>query len=326
MMISTFAKRLLPALLATAFTCSAQAAVTTIDLGAAAGYSAFFYGNVSQVVDVEGRLAVGGSLDTSGLSVGYRSAYGVTGPSLVVANDVKLINGDIFTGPKTNVDTNATIGPITEYTKQTGYGVYGGSNTSSAYHVLDKQANVIDFGAAKNQLSKLSSDLGQEAGNGTVEAKWGGLYLTGDNSSDLQIFNIHSSELNNLYLQDIKAGASVVINVTGGGTVTFSGGQDGQLKDLRDRVLWNLTDATTVNMATFAYGTVLANNATLIGTGHLEGNIIANAMDARVEIGYEPFQPFGPSPVPEPTTYGMLLGGLGLIGMLARRRKAASAA
>ena len=159
-----------------------------------------------------------------------------------------------------------------------------------------------------------------------MEAKWGGLYLTGDNSSDLQIFNIHSSELNNLYLQGIKADANVVINVTGGGTVTFSGGQDGQLQALRDRVLWNLTDATTVNMATFAYGTVLANKATLIGTGHLEGNIIANAMDARVEIGYEPFQPFGPSPVPEPDTYGMLLGGMGLIALLARRRKAASAA
>ena len=148
MMISMFAKRLLPVLMASAFTCSAQAAITTIDLGAAAGYSAFFYADVSKVVDVEGRLAVGGSLDTSGLSVGYRSAYGISGPSLVVAKDVKLINGDIFAGPTSNVDTNATIGPITEYTKQAGYGVYGGSNTSSAYHVLNKQANVIDFSAA----------------------------------------------------------------------------------------------------------------------------------------------------------------------------------
>lgn len=327
MMISTFAKRLLPALLASAFACSAQAAITTIDLGAAAGYSAFFYSNVNQVVDVEGRLAVGGSLDTSGLSVGYRTPYGVTGPSLVVGGNVKLVNGDIFTGPATNVNTNATIGPITEYTKQTGYGVYGGNKTgSSGYHNLQQQSNVIDFGAAKTQLTKLSSDLSHEASNGTVEAKWGGLYLTGNNSSDLQIFNINSSQLTNLYLQDIKVGASVVINVTGGGTVTFAGGQDGQLQSLRDRLLWNLTDATTVNMATFAYGTVLANNAKLIGTGHLEGNIIANSMDARVEIGYEPFQRFGPTPVPEPETYGMLLGGLALMGVVARRRKTAGGA
>jgi hypothetical protein len=75
-------------------------------------------------------------------------------------------------------------------------------------------------------------------------------------------------------------------------------------------------------MSTYAYGTVLANNAVLsAGGGHLEGNIIAKAMTAKVEIGFEPFHPT--SPVPEPETYAMLLAGLGLVGFMARRRKAA---
>jgi choice-of-anchor A domain-containing protein len=320
---TTFVARLLPVLLGTSILCSAHAAVPTIDLGLAAGYSGFFYGNVSNVIDVEGRLAVGGDLSTSGLSVGYRTPYGVTGPSLVVGGSVKVAGGDIFNGPTTKVDTNASVGPITGYTKQTGYGVYGADKTgSSGYHDLRQQTGVVDFAAAKTQLTKLSADLNNTAANGTVELKWGGIYLTGDNSSDLQVFNVNTSQLGNLVLENVKSTANVVINVTGGGMVTFSGGQDGQMESMRGRLIYNLVNATDISMSTFAYGTVLANNAVLsAGSGHLEGNIIAQGMSTRVEIGYEPLHPT--TPVPEPETYAMLLAGLGLVGFLARRRKAA---
>ncbi|PHV05463.1 PEP-CTERM sorting domain-containing protein [Janthinobacterium sp. BJB412] len=323
---TTFVARLLPVLLGTSVLCSAQAAVSSIDLGAAAGYSGFFYNNVTTVVDVEGRLAVGGNLYTSGLSVGYRTPYGVTGPSLVVGGNAHLSSGDIFTGPASNVNTNASEGPITEYKKETGYGVFGGSKVgSSDYHDLRQQTGVIDFAAAKTQLTKLSTDLNNTAANGTVELKWGGIYLTGDNTSDLQVFNVNSSQLGNLTLQNVKSTANVVINVTGGGMVTFSGGQDGQMVSMRDRLIYNLVNATDISMSTYAYGTVLANNAVLsAGAGHLEGNIIAKAMTTKVEIGFEPYKAYQPtSPVPEPETYAMLLAGLGLVGFLARRRKAA---
>jgi hypothetical protein len=46
-------------------------------------------------------------------------------------------------------------------------------------------------------------------------------------------------------------------------------------------------------------------------------------MNGTVEIGYEPFHGYVTTPVPEPTTYAMLLGGLGLMGVVARRRKSA---
>jgi choice-of-anchor A domain-containing protein len=327
MIPTTFVARLLPVLLGSTMMCSAHAAVSTIDLGLASGYSGFFYGNVSNVVDVEGRLAVGGDLSTSGLSVGYRTPYGVTGPSLVVGGSVKVTGGDIFNGPTTNVDTNASVGPTTaKYDKQTGYGVYGGAKTgSSGYHDLRQQTGVVDFAAAQVQLTKLSSDLSKTAANGKVESKWNGLYLTGDNTSDLQVFNVDSNQLGNLVLENVKSTASVVINVTGSGRVTFSGGQDGQMESMRDRLIYNLVNATDISMSTFAYGTVLANNAVLSGgSGHLEGSIIAKGMSTKVEIGFEPYKPYLPtSPVPEPETYAMLLAGLGLVGFLARRRKAA---
>ncbi|NVE00341.1 choice-of-anchor A family protein [Massilia sp. BJB1822] len=314
-----FAK-LLPALLGASLLLPLQAGATTIDLGVASGYSGFFYGNAKNFTDVEGRLAVGGDV-TASASIGYRAPYGSKGPSLVVGGNVKLGTGDIFNGPTTNVNTNASVGPITGYDKAKGYGVYGGTSQSGAYHDLRKQTGVVDFGAAKTQLTNLSSNLGKLSSNGLVEKKWGGTYLTGDNKSDIQVFTVDSKNLSNLFLQDVKADAHVVINVIGNGAFSITGGQDGQLKNLRDRLLYNFVDASSVTVGTFAYGTILANKADILGGGHLEGNVIANSLSSALEIGYEPYRNI--SAVPEPQTWALLMGGLAIMGFAARRRKQA---
>ncbi len=311
--------------LASALVCAsgAQAAISTINLGAAQGYSAFFFGNASRVMDVEGRFAVGGNLETSGFSFGYRTPYGVNGPSLVVGGNVNLGTGAIYSGPKTNINTNDRVGPITSWDKPLGYGVFGGTNSSLSVHDL-RHATPVDFAGAKTQLTKLSTDLKAEAANGTVEAKWGGLYLTGDNTSKVQVFNINSNTVGNLVLQNVKSDAQVIINVNGtnsgtGTKYTFSGGQDGQLESLRDRVLFNFANASEVNISTFTYGTILATKANIIGTGHIEGSVIANSISAQVEIGYEPWH--NTSPVPEADTWAMLLAGLGVTAFLAKHRQ-----
>ncbi|MCV2366681.1 choice-of-anchor A family protein [Roseateles oligotrophus] len=291
--------------------------VQNLDLGVASKYSGFFFGDASKVMDVEGKFAVGGNLDTSGFSFGYRTSSDVDGPSLVVGGNVRLGTGQIFKGPGNNIDTNATVGPITSWTKPVGYGVYGGANDSSQPHDLRK-GNVIDFGAAETQLKALSSTLATGTANGTVESKWGGLYLTGNNTADVQVFDVAGGQLGNLFLQNVKQGAQVLVNVHGN-AVTFSGGQDGQLEALRGSVLFNLVDATSVNIATFTYGTILATKANVIGTGHIEGSIIGNSISAQVEIGHEPFRNI--SAVPEPETYALMLAGLGVVTFMARRRK-----
>ncbi|MQA18842.1 choice-of-anchor A family protein [Rugamonas rivuli] len=326
MTISTLMHRILPLVLGVAAVCSAQAAAPSFDLGLASGYSGYFYGNASNFTDVEGRLAVGGNLSANGASIGYRTPYGVTAPSVVVGGNVKLSSGDIYAAPLTNVNTNASIGPITEYTKNyNGYGVYGGNNTSSSYLNLSK-ANIssyTDFSAAKTQLTGLSNTLNSQAGNGTVNFANGGIELVGNNTAGLQVFNVNTRNLSNLTLSNVKDGATVVINVTGSGDVVFGGGQDGLLEKLRANVLFNLNDANVVKVNTFVWGSVLANDAVLSGAGHLEGSIVAKSLISAVEIGYEPFKGYVATPVPEPETYAMLLGGLALMGVVARRRRAA---
>lgn len=294
----------------------AAADPVSFDLGLAKGFSGFFYGNVTNVVDVEGRLAVGGNLNTTSFSAGYRTPYGFTGPSMVVGGDVYIGGGAIYSGPLTNIDTNESIGPITSWEKPQSYGVFGGNNTSPAYLDLRHQANVVDFNAAKVQLMGLSNNLASQTANGTVEFKYSSLFLTGDNTSDTQIFNVNSNQLQNLVLTDVKAGAKVLVNVTGNyDVVSFSGGQTGQWQSLRDRVIFNVTNAREVNVNTFLWGSILANNSNITGFGHLEGNVIANSLSTGLEIGYEPA-----SPIPEPETYAMMLAGLGVLAWIKRRK------
>lgn len=314
-----FAK-LLPALLGASLILPLQAGATTIDLGVASGYSGFFYGNAKNFTDIEGRLAVGGNL-TASASIGYRVPYGSKGPSLVVGGNVKLGGGDIFNGPTTNVDTNIGDGPITGYEKKIGYGVYGGTSKSAGYHDLRKQTGVVDFAAAKTQLTKLSTDLSKLSNNGTVEKPWSDTNLVGDKKSDIQVFTLKGNDIGTLKLQDVKEGAHVVINVLGTGTVNVTGAQLGQFESLRDRLLFNFVNADRVNFGARAYGTFLANNADITGSGHLEGNLIANSLSSAVEIGYEPYKNI--SAVPEPQTWALLMGGLAFVGFAARRRKQA---
>lgn len=320
------------ALLGAACATRAPAAVlNSIDFGVASGYSAFIYGNVSKVTDIEGRVAVGGNLQADAYSFGYRTPYGNNGPSVVVGGNIQLGNGGIYNGPTANVNTNASVGPVTEYTKKEGYAVYAGANNSTVNYLdLRKGPTGIDFNAAKTRLLDLSSSLAAMAANGTVTQQGDNTLLKGDGQSDLQIFNLNSAQVRNLQLTNVKAGAHVVVNVLSGGTVEFSGGQSG-LEALRDRVLFNVMNATSVNVNTFSWGSLLANKADIKGTGHLEGNVIANSLSSALEIGYESFASYdltGQNPggkTPEPSSVVLLAAGAAAMGLLARRRRRARA-
>ncbi|STR45418.1 collagen-binding domain-containing protein [Iodobacter fluviatilis] len=316
-------------------TLSAYAQAGIVDFGVANGYSGFFFGNVNAASDIEGRLAVGGNL-TSGFDIGYRNPYGSTAPSLVVQGNVSLTGpwgkvGSVYNGPKTNIDTNTSIGPssIDLSSLNKGNLVYGGSLAAVnwQYGVAVKNASFLDFAAAKTQLSGLSSFLSGQAQLGSWTNSGGGLVLTGDGQSDVQVFNLGNTALQNISLKNVKAGANIIINSTLS-DVVFSGDFGGNLagsKDPlalhRDRIIYNLSNAKSVNVSTFLNGSVLAVNADVVGSGHLEGTLIANSLSAgangKLELGYEPYKGSA-LPVPEPETYALM--GLGLVGLVMRRR------
>lgn len=334
------------------FAVGAAMAAPVIDFGIAQSYSGFFFGNVSGASDVEGRLAVGGNL-TAGFDVGYRNPHGSSAPSLVVQGNVSMRGpwgntGTVYNGPTYATDTNTTIGPSTApwVNQQTALGhiVYGGTLDAASwqYGSATQQAGYLNFAAVKSQLGGLSGQLATATANGTWSTSGSSVKLVGDGSSDLQIFDLGNfGQIGNLSFENIKDGAHIVIN-SSATQIDFSGWLGGDRADStdfqaqhRDRLVFNLHQAENVRLAGFLNGSVLAINAAVSGSGHLEGTLIADSLGpragdgARLELGYEPFVPRPGDPdsnvpdstVPEPETFALFLLGLGTMGVLARRRR-----
>ena len=125
--------------------------------------------------------------------------------------------------------------------------------------------------------------------------------------------------------------ASTLSAVSFGGLVgTDAANSSDSFVQLRDSLVFNLPNATAVDIGTFVNGSVLAVNARVTGSGHLEGQLIADSLYGKtnpwnpgslikLELGYEPFRPT--TAIPEPQSWALFLGGFAVMGLVARRRR-----
>ncbi|MFN7723662.1 MAG: choice-of-anchor A family protein [Rubrivivax sp.] len=311
-------------------------AAPVVDLGPANGYSAFIFGNVAAINDVEGRMAVGGNLQGNGFSLGYRLPSGSTGPALVVAGNAQLGNGRIYgTAPVGVADTTAGAGPNPSWDPGlqhygNGYGLVGGSTAGSASYLDLRQGSAgIDFNAARQQLTSLSQQLASATPTGQAQRPWWDIHLQGSGAA-VDVFTLTldgaaggSSSLPSLLLDGVDPDAWAVINILDDGVVNLTAGYDNlkTLQERQGRVLFNLPNASAVNVG-FVWGSILAPNAEFRGHGHVEGTVIGASIRDAFEIGWEPPVPNTP-PAGVPTPGSLALAGLGL-GVLAwaqRRRR-----
>ena len=323
----------------------AAAAAPVIDLGVAAQYSAFIFGDVKAANDVEGRMAVGGSLTASGLSLGYRAPAGSSGPALVVGGDVRLTNGRLYApAPDSVKDSSAGEGNLPPWDPGlqhygNSYGVFGGQNKGSSSY-LDLRAepkisSVVDFKSAQTRLTALSGSLAALGSTGTVAQPWSDISLIGSGKAGaVEVFDIllgsrhkqgQSWVLPSLQLSHVATDAWVVINILNEGDVQLTGAFTGfkPLQEAQGKVLFNLAHANKVKLG-WVDGSVLAPKADLYGQGHVEGTVIGASISQAFEIGWEPHTPT-PRPqdgnqVPEPQA-GWLAGLAMAAAALALRRR-----
>jgi choice-of-anchor A domain-containing protein len=138
-------------------------------------------------------------------------------------------------------------------------------------------------------------------------------------ATDLAVFNISASSLTNInWNLDLGAAINVLINVTGANVNTGNAHVNG-FQNHSNNVLWNFTDATSLQFGDSWYGSILALDAIINTNSNLNGAIAAKSYVGNGEIhdyhwGYTP-----PTPpvihVPEPSSLWLGLLGLGLVSV-----------
>ena len=288
----------------------AHAAVLDLTLGNANVFA--FNDFKAPQADVEGAIMAGRDVSLSSYSVNDKNVDAYGGYSLIVGRNFSftsgaVMNGDTYVGGTSTLNQSGTlVSPVK-----------GG-------------VAPVNMTALAASLTKTSQALTQVATTGSAQQKWGGVYISGTNSA-VEVIDLDASWLNSssyYNLSNMKAGATLIVNFSGS-SATFSGGYqafDGY------NVLFNFADATTLNIATGFTANVLAPNASVTnGSGVINGNVVVNNWNSGVQINanhyFVPTEVAGlVSAVPEADTYAMLLAGVGLIGVMARRRKIMSPA
>jgi choice-of-anchor A domain-containing protein len=272
--------------------------------GSAANYNVFTTGNFSsQYSDTEGKIAAGGSVNLSGYSVGLQNQGGL---GLVAGKSLTFNGGTVYGTAK--FGTTASISNATINNQVSA----GGSNPGAT------QGSPVDFTGIGSFLAKSSTYWNGLAENGTVTNYYGQIHL--DGGSGLQVFDLTATQLQNATEVDlhVSSGATVLINVSGSSVAFQNYGYNFTGAD-SSHVLWNLSTASTATVSSLS-GSVLAMGADITTSyGAINGQVLAKSISGSSQINWHQFTgTLPPAPVPEPTTIAAL--GLGMLGLLRRRR------
>jgi choice-of-anchor A domain-containing protein len=275
--------------------------------------------------DTEGRVAVGGNANLTGYSVGDKEP----------ASQVNLVVGGNLTTNGGSVKGKAIVGGTVSTTS------YDASGIQPAGTPVP-----VNFASEGARLVALSSFLDTYANTGTVDSVCYG--APGSNgcqvtfnatAAGLNVFDIDTfllSDTNTINI-NLGAGSTVLINVSGtnvrlDGGMALNGGGTSQ-------VLFNFHDATSFVVGNMDLrGSALAASAAYTGGGGvINGQLIVDSFTGDTWGGIGGTQinktkfagdllTLTAPPVPEPTTWALMIAGFGMAGAMLRRRRSALAA
>ena len=316
----------------------ASAATVLTGVDAMREWNLIVLGDLNSSSEVEGRTFVAGNL--TGNSSNYQtrtppaSANGTAGLTVVgnVNGGTKNLNGGgANVGQDVNSGFNLNGAPQTVNA--------GGKvkNTNVNQNTVNKNLNTSNpafltgltnqSAALTQSLGDLSSALaGLTATNAATFANNTATFNVAPDATGQAVFSLTAANLNSVgQIQFNLNGAKTVIVNVSGAAITLNDNFLGNSSGLGSHVLWNFSDATTLNTSTAFYGSVLAPNAAARFANFVQGSTVVKSATQNGEIhlggldsGFNPM--FATAGVPEPSTWAVLLVGFFGIGSAMRRR------
>jgi hypothetical protein len=95
---------------------------------------------------------------------------------------------------------------------------------------------------------------------------------------------------------------------------------EGGTADASD-IIWNFYQATSVNLGTQFEGAVIAPLAKVTNGNQIDGVLVAKSWTANGELHDFPYLGTSPLPLPEPSSWALMLWGVGGLGLWFRRTR-----
>lgn len=302
-------------------------------------------GSATSSSHVDGRSFIGGSLsggvfdqhaaDTPASSYAGLTVLG-SAQNVIVDNFGAVIGGNL-TNSTINSGSSVVLGNVSgvnfngpAYVAGTTSGVNfnGGQNAALATGTAATASTSTNMGAV---LSSLSSQLSQLSSTGSsVDISYGkATFNAVANGSGLAVFDLTSIDTAvfsaNEFAFNLNGASTIIFNTDNTSANISANFLGGSAQAIGAKTIWNFYNATSLSINNQWGGSVLAPMASFSNGNNIEGGVYVNTLTQNGEIHLQPFA--GQiAAVPEPETYAMLLAGLGLLGVVSRRRAKPQAA
>jgi choice-of-anchor A domain-containing protein len=304
-------KTLSLALLFAAVAGAAASAQTVNPVTSLDEFNAIIFTNATTTSDIEGAAIIGGNFSgatvfinpVTGTPSGFASltVFGSTSGNPINLND----GGTAYVGGNKGAKIDFNSG-----------GKY--LTTAPAENISAFKSAFTTFSTSLAALTP-TSVTPQTNNNEVFEAK--------PASDGVAVFDLTAKQLDAIpsFKIDLNGAKSVVINVSGT-SIDFTANDESGVNGADD-IIWNFYQATSVTLGTQIGGSVLAPGANVKNQNQIDGALVANSMTANGELHDYPYTGASPliSAAPEPSTWALMLSGVGLAGLMFRRGRKATA-